>query len=308
MTSCQHCARAAQLYLCTDCITNVRNMIDELPWLLSQLETTITRQDKLTTPAVGKSSEIPLPLNLSAADTAAEAHNEIQKIVRRLEHSSDRYWPMCTVPPDFIGPLRPAWRRLPTNYTPTTTEYIDWLMRRVNTIARHHRAGSIYHALAALVGDGPNGGRLVDAINPVEHHLVGPCPTITGRHHDGTPRLCGHMLFADTYDRTVDCPTCGQTIDVRATRERAAAERDLQTKTGIVEILANIGEPVDEERINRWIAINRLRCRAWLYNGDIIPFQMPDGNSEPVYSVTLARRIRRREDNLRIRTRRGVQT
>lgn len=291
MNVCRACNRQHQNYLCDDCQTILANMLDEIPWLLEELDARIQNLARISTGTIGRTRR-PDQLNVMDFDAAEQARTVRKKILDWVEKIAVRH----------LG--RPP----ATLHYVTTPDLARWLRVNIHHIANDSRAGKLYTDIKRLAGDAQRGGELVTAINPVELHLVGPCPTITGKNRDGTPRQCDTMLFADTYDRTVDCPECQQTIDVRDTRERAAAERDLQTKAGIIEILANIGEPVDEERVNRWIAINRLRCRGWLHNADIIPFQMPDGSGEPLYSVALARRIRRREDNLRTRTRGGART
>jgi hypothetical protein len=289
---CRACHAKAELNLCTDCTKSVESMIQELPWLLAQLETTITRQDKLTTTNIGKSSETPLPLNITASDIAHETHTEIQKIVQRVENSLDRYWPMCTTPADFIGPLPPAWRRLPTNYTPTTLEYVDWLMRRTNTIARHRRAGSIYHALANLVGDGPRGGRLVDAINRTDRAYYGPCLTTIGRHRDGTPRQCGRILYAPRETIEITCQDCGVTVNAKKQRDDALATRDLFTEPLLREQLDIIGEHVSRPRIWDWIRSDRLQPRGYLHAGRIVERRVRRGDPR-VFSLTQARELRK---------------
>jgi hypothetical protein len=288
---CRKCHAKADLNLCNDHIQMVRNMLDEVPWLLAQLETTITRQDKLTTAAIGKSSETPLPLNLSAVDIATEARNEILKIVHRVEHSFDRYWPMCTVPTDFIGPLPPAWRRMPTNYVPTTLELVDWLMRRVPNIARHKRAGTIYHQLAQLIGDGPDGGTLVEAINRQDRAYYGPCLTVIGRNRDGTPRECGHILYARREAIEITCPDCGITVKAAKQRADALAKRDLFTEPLLREQLDILDEHVPRPRLWDWIRADRLQPRGYLHAGRIVERRVRRGDPR-VFSLTQARDLR----------------
>jgi uncharacterized Zn finger protein (UPF0148 family) len=181
-----------------------------------------------------------------------------------------------------------------------------WLRVNVDAIARIDLAKKgrhpLYDDIAKLVGTNQRGGQLVSAINRTEKHAAGPCPTITGRHRDGTPRQCGEMLFADTYDKTTTCPTCKQDIDVEKNRRQAAADRDLHAKADLVEVLANIDEPVAEHQVDLWITARRLRPRGYQHDGGIVEFRISD-KDEPVYSVERARRLRRRDNNLRQRRR-----
>lgn len=298
MTDCQSCKRPTDLFLCPDCVEQLANMLEQLPWLLDELDARIQRLDRTGVGTVGRSRR-PDELNVMDFDAAETARNT-EKTLHSLARTVNGPGPIrlqCTVTHDFIGPLRPAWRRLPYGYRPTTIELIDWLIRRVRTIARHPKAGHVYRELNRLVGSDQRGGDLVTSINPTERHLVGPCPTITGRHLDGTPRECGHTLFADTYDRTVTCPDCDQDIDVERTRTRAAAERDLHTEDQLLEVLTNCGEPVDPDTLKTWIKTRRIRPAGRLHNGLIVPTHTHD--QEPyVYSVKRARKLRRRDQQL----------
>lgn len=285
MTDCRACTRHTDLYLCPDCTTVLADMLSQIPWLIDQLEDRIQRLDRTSTGTIGRNRR-PDELNIMDFDAAETARALRKKLAHWVE----------TVAEQHTG------RRPAALNTATTKDLARWLHHNTHAIARLELAGNLYRDIKILVGPDQQGGQLIRAINPTENHLVGPCPTITGRDHQGHPRQCGHTLFADTYDRTVDCPACHQTIDVRTTRERAAAERDLHTKHSIAEILCNIDEPVDLKRIEQWIQARRLRPRGWYHNGTIVQFQIND-TDEPAYSVQRARRLRRRDDHLRTRTR-----
>jgi hypothetical protein len=53
MTDCQTCRRPTDLFLCQSCCQELDGLLTALPWLLTQLEITVTRQDKLTIGDVG---------------------------------------------------------------------------------------------------------------------------------------------------------------------------------------------------------------------------------------------------------------
>ena len=290
MNRCLTCSATTQLYLCENCETQLANMLDQIPWLLTELDNRVQNLARISTGTIGRNRRAD-ELNIIDFDAADRARTIRQLLTTWVRDIAQRH----------LG-------RQPANlHYVTTGDLARWLRINVHHIANDDRAGKLYNDIRRLVGADHRGGELVRAINPVEHHLVGPCPTITGRHHDGTPRQCGHMLFADTYDRTVDCPSCQQTIDVRATRERAAAERDLHTRAGLAEILTNIDEPVDPTRIDQWIKARRLRPRGWFHRGAIVQLQIDDSD-EPAYSVERARRLRRRDTHLRNRTRGAART
>jgi hypothetical protein len=286
---CQHCKKPAQLYLCTDCTNLLANMLDEIPWLLNELDARIQKLDRISIGTIGRTRR-PEELDVMDFDAAEEA----RKIRKTLLH-----W-VNTITQRHTG------RTPPGLATVDTKDLARWLHTNVKAIARLDLARKgrhpLYDDINTLVGTNQQGGQLVKAINPIQKHLVGPCPTITGRHRNGTPRQCGQVLFADTYDRVVTCLVCKQDIDVKKNRERAAADRDLHTKSSLLEVLANIDEPVTEHQVDAWIAAKRLRPRGYRIDGTIREFRLNE-HDEPVYSVERARKLRRRDNNLRTRQR-----
>lgn len=275
-----HCQRTTDLYLCQDDINALAMMLDEIPWLIEELDARIQKLDRISLGTIGRNRR-PDELNVMDFD-AAETAREVRKLL--LKWVKDIGVRALGRPPSAIS-------------TATTPDLARWLRANVNHIARDKQAGKLYSDINRLVGTSQKGGQLVTAINPTEQHAAGPCPTIVGKNRDGSPRQCGEMLFADTYDRTTTCPKCGQDIDVEKNRIRANAERDLHTKPDIVEVLTNIDEPVTTEQLELWIVARRLRPRGYLHDGAIVEFRITD-KDEPVYSVERARKLRRRDHHL----------
>lgn len=283
MTTCQQCDRQDQkAYLCEMCALQLTQMLDQIPWLLQQLDDRIQKLDRVTLGTIGR--------NRGQDDTrdvidfaAAEKSRKVRKMLLRwvvdiVEHHTGR------IPPGLA--------------TVATPDLARWLKANITAISEHPHAGALYTAIAKLVGPDTNRtGTLVTAINPTQRHLVGPCPTPTGRDHKGHPTYCGHILYADTYDRTVTCPDCEHDIDIESTRRRAAAERDFHTETQLLEVLANCGEPVEPETLEAWIKAKRLRPAGRLHNGLIVPTHTHDQDPY-VYSVKRARKLRERDRRL----------
>lgn len=282
MITCQHCKRATQLYLCDDCTDALRDMIEQIPWLLEELDNRIQKLDRINLGTIGRNrrpDEL-TPIDFDAVDLARTTRKTLLKWVNQVAE-------------------RHTGRRPTALDTVTTADLARWLATNTHAIARLDCAGQLYNTINHLVGTNQQGAQLIRAINPTEHHLVGPCPTITGRDHNGHPRQCETTLYADTYDRTVTCPTCNQDIDVEDTRRRAAADRDLHTRDNLLDVLANIDEPVDPTRLDSWIRARRLRPAGYLHPDDhtITEFRI-NPNAQPVYSVERARKLRRRDHSL----------
>lgn len=282
MIDCQTCSRPTELFLCADCQTQLADQLEQFDWLLEELDNRIACLDRITHGTIGRrrSADTLNPIDFDAVDLERRIHKTLHNWV-------------ITIATQFTG-------RTPTAlHTTSTTDLAKWLHANTNHIARSHHAGRLHTDITRIVGSGADNtqGELLQAINPHEHHLVGPCPTITGREHDGTPRQCGHILFADTYDTTVTCPACSQDIDVEATRRDAAAARDLRTQDALLEVLSTISEPIDPERMDAWIKARRLRPAGYQHNGIITEYRIhPD--AQPAYSLDRARRLRRRDQHL----------
>lgn len=282
MITCQHCKRPTQNYLCDDCTDTLHDMLSQIPWLLDELDTRIQKLDRINIGTIGRSrrpDELTV-IDFDALELARDIRKKLLKWVTNIaQHHTGR---------------QPA-----ALHTVTTPDLARWLATNTHAIARLALAGALYRDINHIVGTNQQGGQLIRAINPVEHHLVGPCPTITGRDHNGTPRQCTTTLYADTYDRTVTCPTCKQDIDVETTRIRAAQARDLHTRDALLDVLTNIDEPVTPDRLDAWIRARRLRPAGYLHaNDNTITEYRINPNVQPVYSVERARKLRRRDHQL----------
>lgn len=275
-----HCARPTQLYLCNDCITQLAEMLRQIPFLVEELDTRIQKLDRIQLGTIGRTRR-PDELNVIDFDAAETA----RKLRKELVH-----W-VTTVAERHSG------RKPPGLATIRTADLARWLAHNVHAIATLNIAGDLYRDIKRRVGVDQRGGQLVQAINRTARHFAGPCPTILG-HHGNTEIACGEILYADTEDRTVVCPKCKQTIDVEKNQRRAAAERDLRTRDELLEVLNNIGEKIPAKTLDAWIKARRLRRAGWLHNGQMIKFRI-NRNDPAVYSVARARKLRARDQQLR---------
>jgi uncharacterized Zn finger protein (UPF0148 family) len=283
MTRCQHCHATSQLYLCDNCQTLLANMLNQLPWLIDELDNRIQQLDRITLGTIRRQRR-PAELNVIDFDAAETAH----KVRKTLLH-----W-VTTIAERHTG-------RPPAALSTTSTKNLArWLEANTDAIARlsltHKGRHRLYDDIAHLVGTPDHKGQLLNAINPHEQHFAGTCPTIRG-HHGNEPIECGTMLYADVDETTVTCPTCRKPIDVEHNRMATAKARDLRTRNDILEVLADIDETITEQQLDRWITAKRLRIRGYFHNGTITDTRT-NKLSQPLYSVAKARKLRRRDEQL----------
>jgi hypothetical protein len=72
MTRCGACGARCSLFLCEQDIDKLAEMIEQLPWLASEIEVTRCRQDRLTVGNTRRSAETLSPINVGAMDAARD--------------------------------------------------------------------------------------------------------------------------------------------------------------------------------------------------------------------------------------------
>jgi len=279
MNLCQQChAQEDHAYLCERCTLQLATMLDQLPWLLDELDARIQRLDKVSIGTIGRTRR-PDELNVIDFDAAETA----RKTRKTLTH-----W-VITVAEKHTG-------RQPSALSTVDTKTLaKWLYVNVHAIAQLNCAGQLYHDVHKLVGgDTERKGQLVKAINRQERHFAGPCPTVTGHDRSGDEIQCGTTLYADIDEKTVTCPTCKQNIDVEKNRLKAAVDRDLLPEPKLLEVMDNLGERISRVKLYQWIREQRIRPKGWLHNGEIVHFRIRRGDPA-VYSLARARKLRNRE-------------
>ncbi|MFN3005122.1 DUF1922 domain-containing protein [Mycolicibacterium wolinskyi] len=283
MNNCRNnaCQRPAQLFLCNDCTAVLANLLDRIPELLDELDDRIQKLDRVPHGTIGRNR--PPANQLSIIDFDAVD-------IARKTRKALRGW-VETVAERHTG------RRPPGLDTIDTKMFARWLQVNVEAIARLDCAGDLYKYINELVGSGHKSGKLVKAVDRRERHFAGPCPTIVGYDNAGQPIECGHGLYAEVDEREVDCPECEQSIDVEQNRLKAERERDLMTATKLLEVLDNIGEPVDPDQLDRWISAERLRPRGYLHHGQVVKHRVRK-DDPALYSCERARKLRRRDAQL----------
>lgn len=276
VTGCKHCRAKTKLHLCNPCTASLQSLLEDLPWLLRELETTVQRQDALTTGAPGKSGDTPAPINLTALD--------LQRATRETLLAS-----MATL---TSAPGMPGLR---LNHIPTP-DLARTLAHNTNRIAHHPQAGIIYANIHQLTADDEIGrpGPLWKAINRQERIFAGPCPTIRTHDHKGQPVRCDTTLYAGPEDKFTHCSRCENTIDVAKNRMRAAVDRDLLPEPKLLEVMDSLGEKLPRVTLYAWLKQGRIQPRGYIHQGTIVQFRIRRGDPR-VFSLSQARALRSKD-------------
>ncbi len=274
MITCQHCNRPTQNYLCDDCTDALTYMLEQLPWLLEELDNRIQKLDRISVGTIGRSRR---PDELTVIDfDAVELARDIRKKLTTWVNRVARH---------HTG------RELPALATVETPDLARWLRANTQAIARLALAGALYRDINHIVGTSEQGGQLVDAINRQDRTYYGPCTTIVGRDHKGQPRQCGNDLYAPRESIEITCPRCKTTLDPRKQLTATINTRDLVTEKQLLEALETMGEPVSRVRLYKWIDDGALAPRGWVHAGRIVPYKVQRKDPR-VFSLSQARQLR----------------
>lgn len=264
MADCRTCRRTTDTYLCNLCIVDLKQTLAELPWLLTQLQITITRQDKLNLGIVGKSGNAsPSPINVGAMELSRQLRSDLAAIITTLTEARH-----LTPPPADCHVM------------------VGWLALHTPEIAGDDNAGTIMRDL--------NNARdaLLRAINRNLRMYCGPCITVTAHNRQGEAIECGHDIYAQRdSDDPVQCPRCKTWTTPREQLLATISRRDLLPEANLLETLDTLGEPVSRNRLYGWIKAGRLRPRGWIHHGRIVPRQVRRGDPR-VFSLSQARQLR----------------
>lgn len=213
---CAACARATEMFLCWDCTKALKSRLDSVIWLAPELDVTLSRQARITSPGdrIGGTPEQPLPFHAGASETAWVLHNTLSTWARDLcETRGIEYTPVGYLPGSFVGPPRPGERRTPADFVDSTAGIATWLSYYVTSISATESAGECFDEISAAVAAAH---RAID--RPPGRMYIGPCGDV----------LNGVECDADIYitlgQAEACCPVCGATHEVERRRDRLQAQ------------------------------------------------------------------------------------
>lgn len=219
--------------LCTRETNALMRNLAELPSLLRELQTTLTRQSQSGSGNGGKGAERPLPFDNNASEVGDVVKNTLSTWVRELDLG------------DTDG-LADNPRAL-----------AHWLLLRIERIRGHAActeiADEIGHCVKLI-------SRAID--NRAEQVYLGPCQNIV----EGKP--CATQLYAPAHAEAYDCPNeaCKVPVNVAARRAEllALVEDSVATINVCSQVLARFGHEVKASTIQNWVRSREDRAgKVW---------------------------------------------
>lgn len=217
-------------YVCSDCTSDLRATLLNMPVLLEDLTLTMSKQRRFGDPVGGgKAADTGLPFNMAAANVLHELRYELLATVRLCLTSN--------VPSGHDLVRQPAAQ---------PAAMAAWLLDRVDGIVGQPWAPGALR----VVGIAARAEYVIDA--PAERTFAGPCDQ------------CGNDLYARAGKLRVTCHDCGLAYDLVARRKwlLTMVNDRLATATEIARALTSLRVPVTAERIRQWKHRDRIEPKS----------------------------------------------
>lgn len=281
MSQCQRCAGRAQLFLCSTCSNELREMLKGLAhgqklaggkfgsgWI-ENLQDAVLGRTRLGESARRSSDRTtPLMVHLDASKLLDQVHATLIRWVqgicetRGIDCPALRFYPR-----DFIGPLPPDGYR---GHAGDTRSAAIWLAKHVNAIACDESAGMCYREIKDVID------AIERMINRPESDYVtcGPCPAMLADNYG--QRKCNTALTAARDDAEIQCPECGTTHNVEQLRRHlwTGVDKWLLTYYELKLVIAAYGDPIPERTLRHWRATDKLKPRG--YRGESPAYWLAD--------------------------------
>lgn len=290
------CSKSCADFICFDCERKLVATLARIPWLVEQLEVTVTRQDKLSAGKLaGKSTETPSVFHVGASAFVRELRGALARTVQEIcEARGMRYMPLwATHEATFIGPLRGGERRISHGYVASTPDLSKWLKYYSGAIRMSECAGETFAEITGVV---EHGLALINRPEPAIYR--GPCPSVM-RHDDrGRSVYCGHSLYADRGSDFAQCPRCSVKHDIARLEAKLLSDMSgyLFTSTQLFQVLRELGEPIPKSTFYNWRKLGKIQPRGWMHDGRRTDHFI-HRNDAPLFSLEDARRLRSKDQD-----------
>lgn len=290
--TCEVCQAKSQLFLCNQHAAELRDMLEGLtgrtetdmltgethpgPGWLSVLEDSVLGETRLGESARRSTDQTsPLPVHLKASELLDDVRGTLGTWIRHLcETRGAKFTPttprpvgLRAVDVNFIGPLPVGQTRLPyaalvPGFVVNTLEMVDWLTQNAAAIACDETAGEIFRDVREAV---ESIERMVN--RPMPPKYCGTCPTPVEDGDDD--ETCRVGLYAEwdrktkQHEREVTCWKCHAVYDSKQLIDDALAETDgwLHTAQEVLELMAQIGEPISDRTWRHWRKTGAIQSR-----------------------------------------------
>lgn len=228
---CGVCSQpATDATICGSCSAQLVAELRQVPWLVEELTTTLTRQARVGDRNGPRSSETPLPYHEDASVDLDTLRGTLQ------------VWA------DLIAQRR----SLSTPYG-TAVELARWLIMFPTEIAGHPDAADMHDQIMSVTA---SARRTIDRRPDLK--FVGPCDGHgASQLSDDLPQGCGEDMFAHLHAKAITCRTdgCGAVYDVEQRRAwllEAAADQLRTAKQLSDEIAWVAGLTISPKLVSMW--------------------------------------------------------
>jgi DNA-directed RNA polymerase subunit RPC12/RpoP len=217
-------------YQCDDCGDKTARALGQVPWLIEELEVTITKQRAAIDGDGAASAETPLMYHLPAAEKRDALRHALVIAVRFcVEEGVRNSDPGPEWPEDDMRAMS------------------RWLLWRVDGLALNDMGEEITKAIRDTVRACRH---IID--KPPDRAYAGPCPE------------CGRDLYHRQNAAEVNCSGCGSRWNVGEVNEWMSKRIEAHMKDKLVTaregstLLGRLGVPVEQGTIDKWRERNRV--------------------------------------------------
>lgn len=171
--------------LCSQCAWELEQALAEMPALLDELDTTLTRQAKMSDASDGgRAAEKPLPFHVTASEVLIDLRVYLVGWVKDLANDDPARYP-----------------------TDDLVAMSTWLLARLGDITLHDAADDIHEE---IVTTSRQAWRVVDRAANRTRFAVGPCPELTPE--DGVQcagEVWAYIPTSEERPARLECSSCG---------------------------------------------------------------------------------------------------
>lgn len=220
-----------EAYVCDGCLGELSKRLGEVPWVIEQLEITLTKARGIDYTALGgaASSEVALPLDVRALEASRGLRQALVMWVRFCDEESIRHQsPRNGLPADDPAAMS------------------RWLLWRVDGLGLSDLGSDAVSELTRAIG---KCRMVID--RPAEKQYAGPCE-------------CGRDLYAKPKAKAVQCRSCEREYDVEemGTWMRAELGDRLFTAREATTLLGRFALPTAKRTIDHWHERGRVTAHG----------------------------------------------